>query len=43
MAVITAVHARQILDSRGKPTARLRSLLEDGASHAQLCLGRIHR
>lgn len=31
MAVITAVHARQILDSRGNPTVEVEVLLEDGA------------
>ena len=31
MAVITAVHARQILDSRGTPTVEVEVLLEDGA------------
>ena len=31
MAVITAVHARQILDSRGNPTIEVEVLLEDGA------------
>ena len=31
MAVITAVHARQILDSRGNPTVEVEILLEDGA------------
>ena len=31
MAVITAVHARQILDSRGNPTVAVEVLLEDGA------------
>ena len=31
MAVITAVHARQILDSRGNPTVDVEVLLEDGA------------
>ena len=31
MAVITAVHARQILDSRGNPTGEVEVLLEDGA------------
>ncbi|GGH62692.1 phosphopyruvate hydratase [Rothia aerolata] len=31
MAVITAVHSRQILDSRGNPTVEVEVLLEDGA------------
>lgn len=31
MALITAVHARQILDSRGNPTVEVEVLLEDGA------------
>ena len=31
MAVITAVHARQSLDSRGNPTVEVEVLLEDGA------------
>ena len=31
MAVITAVHARQILESRGNPTVEVDVLLEDGA------------
>ena len=31
MAVITAVHARQILDSRGNPTVEVEVLLDDGA------------
>ena len=31
MAVITAVHDRQILDSRGNPTVEVEVLLEDGA------------
>ena len=31
MAVIPAVHARQILDSRGNPTVEVEVLLEDGA------------
>ena len=31
MAVITAVHARQIMDSRGNPTVEVEVLLEDGA------------
>ena len=31
MAVITAVHARQILDYRGNPTVEVEVLLEDGA------------
>lgn len=31
MAEITAVHARQILDSRGNPTVEVEVLLEDGA------------
>ena len=31
MAVITAFHARQILDSRGNPTVEVEVLLEDGA------------
>ena len=31
MAVITAVHARQILDSRANPTVEVEVLLEDGA------------
>ncbi|WP_279742969.1 phosphopyruvate hydratase [Rothia dentocariosa] len=31
MAVITAVHARQILDSRGNPTVEVEVLLKDGA------------
>ena len=31
MAVITAVHARQILDSRGNPPVEVEVLLEDGA------------
>ena len=31
MAVITTVHARQILDSRGNPTVEVEVLLEDGA------------
>ena len=31
MAVITAVHARQILDFRGNPTVEVEVLLEDGA------------
>ncbi|GAA1749732.1 phosphopyruvate hydratase [Kocuria aegyptia] len=31
MAMITAVHARQILDSRGNPTVEVEVLLEDGS------------
>ena len=31
MALITAVHARQILDSRGNPSVEVEVLLEDGA------------
>ena len=38
MAVITAVHARQILDSRGNPTLRLRFCSKTALSHALLCL-----
>ena len=38
MAVITAVHARQILDSRGNPTVEVEVLLEDGAFE----IGRAH-
>ena len=32
MALIDAVHAREILDSRGNPTVEVEVLLEDGTS-----------
>ena len=32
MALIEAVHAREILDSRGNPTVEVEVVLEDGSS-----------
>ena len=32
MALIDAVHAREILDSRGNPTVEVEILLEDGTT-----------
>ena len=32
MALIEAIHAREILDSRGNPTVEVEVVLEDGSS-----------
>lgn len=41
MALIDAIHAREILDSRGNPTVEVEVLLTDG-SHGRAAVPRAH-